>query len=292
MKLSLVLLISSVFCQVVLGKDPEEGIKRLTSEAKGNPTRENLMRLADEIKGNYYYEALLPPRVLAATNEARNELCKIPGHAQYFADEIERERKTVENLPPRVGERNSYDFHRDLYLRETLAHLPSPETVKILGHYLSDERDTPPPPRPDQDWSDYPANCLLASVALGYLGLRDAPVAKDIDWRNTDALAKNRAWWQEVKTGKKTFSFQGQKVEYRFKPDGTWDTIPIANPPDDVTKSSSSAQKRPEPRTNPAPPDSSQTTILRQWPWLAAIVAGACTCLVLLGLRAKRRNGQ
>lgn len=37
-----------------------------------------------------------------------------------------------------------------------------------------------------------------------------------------------------MKGGEIPFSFKGQAVEFRFKSDGTWDTIPIANPPDDT----------------------------------------------------------
>ena len=40
-------------------------------------------------------------------------------------------------------------------------------------------------------------------------------------------IADTRAWWEEIKSGKRAFSYKGQKVEYRFKPDGTWETIAL-----------------------------------------------------------------
>jgi hypothetical protein len=51
-----------------------------------------------------------------------------------------------------------------------------------------------------------------------------------------DLLAATRTWWEQIRSGQRTFSFKGQGVEYRFKPDGTWDTIRIANPADDDPK--------------------------------------------------------
>ena len=75
----------------------------------------------------------------------------------------------------------------------------------------------------------------LATFALSKIGLRQP--ALDHAQINSTAHGseptqhwkKTRAWYQEVKAGKRTFSFVGQKVEYRFKPDGTWDTIALAN---------------------------------------------------------------
>ena len=177
-------------------------------------------------------------------------LLALPGHAQYFADLIEAERAA---LKPWEG--NTYDLHRCQYLRDTLGHLPSPETVKVLGHYLDDDRDIPPPPGPDQDYGDMPANSIVALEALLCLGMRDAPAppGRYLDSNKTPTvLAAVRAWFAPIKSGEKTFSFQGQAVEYRFKPDGTWVSTPIANPPDDAPK--------PPPPRPPAPPPAPAAT--------------------------------
>ena len=73
--------------------------------------------------------------------------------------------------------------------------------------------------------------------AIREIGLRNPPEPLDgLALYPDDLLAATRAWWEEVKSGKLTFSFKGQAVEYRFRPDGTWETIPIANPPDDGPK--------------------------------------------------------
>lgn len=171
----------------------------------------------------------------------QSTLLNIPGHARYFAEEIKREQKEVANYPTITGPRCNYDRNRAKYFN-TLALLPSPETIAVLGEFLADDIDTPQPlMSPDSDWGENPrANSYAASVTISAIGLRDAPADKKSYGANPEThLAKSRAWWDEVKSGKRTFSFQGQNVEYRFKPDGSWDTILIANPRDDGPKSTS-----------------------------------------------------
>ena len=171
------------------------------------------------------------------------ELLSCPRHAQYFADEIERLRLEGKYLATA----------RHQYIVGVMANLPSPETLWVLGRYLNDERDTPPPPLPYQDWTALPANCFLAVDALGKIGLRNAPPTKLYIFQDREVLDENREWWREIESGRKTFSFRGQSVEYRFKPDGTWDTTPIANPPDDGPQSATETTSvRPIKKTAPA----------------------------------------
>jgi len=89
--------------------------------------------------------------------------------------------------------------------------------------------------------------------ALGKIGLRNAPPTKLYIFQDREVLDENREWWREIESGRKTFSFRGQSVEYRFKPDGTWDTTPIANPPDDGPQSATETTSvRPIKKTAPA----------------------------------------
>jgi hypothetical protein len=203
---------------------------------------------------------------------ARDKLLFLPGHAQYFADLIEEERAKLKPGDFRVA----YDENRYRYLRETLGHVPSPETVKVLGHYLDDERDIPPPPKPNQDYGDMPANAIIAMESLLCLELRDAPYppGRYLDSNKTPTvLAAVREWFAPIKSGQRTFSFRGQAVEYRFNPDGTWVSNPIANPPDDAPKPpiTSSPEKSPA----VAAAQSHQPAL---WPWLGGVL------LVLLGI--------
>jgi hypothetical protein len=126
------------------------------------------------------------------------------------------------------------------------------------------------------------------------LGLRDAPYppGRWYWYLSTKELEVVRQWFAPIKSGEKPFSFKGQAVEYRFKPDGTWTTTPIARPPDDGPK--------PVPRTEPPPPAKPGPPSLAPtpppppphaglpWPWLTAaalLLIAALACIMVLRSR-------
>lgn len=200
-------------------------------------------------------------QVAKTYEDLQKALLAIPGHARWYAEEIERERKTVEDLPPQKGPRVSYDRNRLRHLT-TLSHLPSPETVEVLGHYLSDDRDEVLLP------SDDPAhqhmelgvagNSSGAAAALTYLGLKEAPVPPS-RYQNYGAsreeIALWKDWWSEVKSGRRAFSFVGGDTEYRFRDDGTVETTTLVTPTDDPAPPAElqkSRSDRPEPATTGA----------------------------------------
>jgi hypothetical protein len=109
--------------------------------------------------------------------------------------------------------------------------------------------------------------------------------------KKLEALASYRAWWEEVKSGQRTFSFKGQVVEYRFRPDGTWDTIPIANPPvdgpDENPPAATDSGKRDAPPTTVGFVKSDDHTL---WWWVAGAV-GMLVALAIALFRKSRRAG-
>lgn len=161
----------------------------------------------------------------------QSEFLSIPGHAQYFADEIKQEQAKVATYPANTGPRVSYDSNRQIAF-ETLAHIPSPETVKVLGEFLSDERDrhemTPEETAGQSCLSGgSTGNSTYATKALEKSALRGKPYRPGSVLENDVAKAAWRKWWEGIKAGRETFSFSGQIVEYRFKPDGTWETLSL-----------------------------------------------------------------
>jgi hypothetical protein len=229
-------------------------------------------------------------------------LLATPGHAQHFKGKIEESRSKG------TLSRDSY-----WYLNETLVHLPSPETIKVLGHYLNDERDKPPSPPLHPGTIPYPGTFMRAFEALSKIGLRDLPddyvlverekPAPGEVWsedqlleaelrqikanhlKKLELLNSYRKWWEEVKSGKRTFSFKGQAVEYRFKPDGTWDTLPIANPADDGPPPP--LQVTPDLKAEPPPLPKQSLLSGTFWPW---IIGGAIALFAAFGFwrRPKR----
>jgi len=183
------------------------------------------------------------PRVQRCYYQAQDAIISIPGHARYFTDQLEDMRADKETI---------YEYYqaRGWYFHNTFPHIPSPEMIQVLGHYLDDFRDSNSPNLPlekrtvmndasnSNERNRKTPNAWYASYVLSNIGLRNFPADTEMasplskgsleNWKNA------RAWYQEVKAGQRTFSFKGKSVEYRFNPDGTWDTIPIKNPPQDA----------------------------------------------------------
>jgi hypothetical protein len=142
-------------------KTPHELIPDL-GEALRKLARENIFQVRERIE---VYDLV------------QSTLLSVPGHARYFADEIRREQKEVTQYPTSTGPRVDYDFNRGLYFL-TLRHLPSPETIAVLGDFLADDKDQPGPRDPSKSY-DYdipPANCYYAAETLDKIGLRNPPV--------------------------------------------------------------------------------------------------------------------
>ncbi len=218
------------------------------------------------------------PRWSDVYGNARSSLLQIPGHAKYFADELER---------LRLGPSREYDRLRVRYFTGILRRLPSPETIQVLGHYLDDERDHVPgfddPVRyrevrlyPDS----YTENARLATYALSRIGLQNAPCHRITSYNDNrtdywqENLQKCRDWYAKVKSGKLAFSFIGQNVEYRFKPDGTWETteIDVVDPPpaEQPEQSAIPSVESPAPQDTLDAIESKATSSSPLWPWLAA----------------------
>lgn len=179
------------------------------------------------------------PRVQRCYYLAQDAIISIPGHARYFTDQFEEMRPT--------REKSEYYRYRVWCFYNTFPHIPSPEVIQVLGHYLDDFRDSDLPNLPPEqrtvlddskngyEFERKTPNAWYASYALSEIGLRDfPPMVSHHSKGSIDNWRKARAWYQEVKAGQRTFSFKGKSVEYRIKPDGTWDTIPIKNPPQDA----------------------------------------------------------
>ncbi|MEK7951944.1 hypothetical protein [Luteolibacter soli] len=230
--------------------------------------------------------------------EVQAALLAIPGHAKHFADKIEREREEAQAIPRTA--QIKYDSVRSFCLMGIFPHLPSPEAVQVLGHYLDDERDIPRhevDKSRERDYITEPENAWLAVGALSTIGLRDSPYpplrfvdsAKGIP-EQAVALPKFRAWYAEIKEGRRAFSFLGQKVEYRFMPDGSWETAPLAISDEEIRKE----QELPEliSRAVPSPTNGEVAPApsfpASWWPGLVSVV----TALAVVGAWFARKRSQ
>jgi len=87
--------------------------------------------------------------------------------------------------------------------------------------------------------------------------------------RKPEGVLLVKAEWEQVQAGTRSFSFEGQGVEYRFKKDGTWITTPLTNKAMPVDDKSSAAGL----------PEQSALKNRRPWYWLIGIVLITATGL-------------
>jgi len=231
------------------------------------------------VLGFPYKYPTLSSEVAEFRSEIQQRLLQMPEHADYFLNKIKKEQMSVEHLPKKpMGERIAYDDNREKYIEYILVHLPSAETIRVLGELLWDDKDAHEK-EPGDDWSPPVNNSLLAARALSKIGLRGDYPKPAQSWEGPN-IERWRAWYDEIKSGKRSFSFVGQNVEYRFNPDGSVSTTPInvEGQPTPAPPKSDSVKQAPVPNaSSPA-----------RGPWLvvALITAG----LIAAGVWYKRKK--
>jgi len=151
--------------------------------------------------------------------KARQLLLTNPGYASHFEKKIKSQKVLLEQASQdeRWQIQTAYvQIQSDGF--RALAQLPSLETVKVLGEFLSDEtgglRIDPmgKPPTTQEALAAPSKNCDKAAMALVKV-IATAPV-EDRGWRHPRDVKKWRAWYEKVKAGSLTFRLKGDPVEY------------------------------------------------------------------------------
>ncbi len=156
--------------------------------------------------------------------EALDLLKAIPGHAEYYRDKLDQAndvRKAA--IPSAQTNDNGATDHGVKLLKFMNARdeaflilkcLPSPETVRVLGRYLEDEWVSPLPfDKPH--WFEKPL-AAYAAGALSRLPLVNKPVKRTPPDRGDpeNDLKAWQHWYEQIKSGKRTFRFEGDPQEY------------------------------------------------------------------------------
>ncbi len=210
---------------------------------------------------------------------AQTKLLAIPGHAEYYNKKIREAYHNLKDLGL-TGSANRFDTEL-MYGLKTLEHLPSPETVQVLGEMLPEEWQVAHAPGS----IDPPPLGIAAVDTLAKLPFRNPPTPP-FPWHlASENLPAWREWYASVKSGTRSFSFIGQKVEYRFKPDGTWENLAMTNPPNDAPR--------------PAGPKDLSSFVhgpskspKAVWPWLVALVTMVVGIAAALRWKGKQKRDE
>jgi len=187
---------------------------------------------------------------------AKKTLLSIPGHAEYFGNRINEEREKLDrrraegkelSVPGAGAGDLSSAQERGLRI---LTYLPSVETVRVLGEFLSDERGAGNELSRSGDLTgEFPTH-KMAMAALSKLPIANSPTGPITNSEQiADGLKSWRQWYSEVKEGRRTFRFIGDPVDYDLRGPSKRGAI---GPQGDRT------EKRPEPATAGTSPSVSQ----------------------------------
>lgn len=180
-------------------------------EMETRSTQEKFERLGVAVRARSSKGGELPTEnQLAVGNRAADMLMTTPGHAEYYG------RKIRMIMDEEVAKTAAADPRQRTWTFETLEQLPSPETVNVLGELLSDERDPYKGINHGDTGTPIP-NFKQASIALTRLGIREAPVKNTLRGSSGFELSeveKWKVWYEEVKDGTRTFSFESDDAIY------------------------------------------------------------------------------
>ncbi len=212
------------------------------------------------------------PERIEIFDRVQAELLSIPGHAEYYDERIREAYADFKDpdSPRHTGSADRFS-NEMMYGFRALSYLPSPETVKVLGEMLAEDWQAPRSPGVIS-----PSSLAIAAVKpLAELSIVDSPTAALPDHLAKENLPLWRDWYSMVKSGKRSFSFKGQSEEYRFTPDGKWETIAVTHRDNEVRRKPGAARSNSEPLSLPA---KDKFLGKNKWPWIAA--AAVCAAVV------------
>jgi hypothetical protein len=142
---------------------------------------------------------------------AQTALLAIPGHAEFYRDKILQAQERVKTL----GVSSKHEYRSELmYGFQTLPHLSSPEGVRVLGELLSNDWVPPGNETAPQSGKFAPLS-ISSTVTLEKFPLLDKPFKDPITESNVaDANAAWLFWYEQIKSGNRTFRFEGDPTEY------------------------------------------------------------------------------
>lgn len=177
------------------------------------------------------------PERLEIFRRSQTALLAIPGHATYFGDRINKaqaERKAAavgaatesESGGANYGFKDGEFRNEETYGLGTLRYLPSPETINVLGEFLSDEWVSPRPVQDDWLW---PSLARHSVEMLAVMPIEKKPTARIEEPTNPGVFVPDikawLQWFEQIKAGKRTFKFEGDPTEYTLAGPATQETL-------------------------------------------------------------------
>lgn len=182
------------------------------AQALANPNQENIVVLGELLVGSATYLDNNDSLAVEVHKEIQSALLAIPDHAEYYQDQVLRAQERYRN---QGGNEAWFDYRGKIGAAfQIFPHLSSPEGVRALGELLSNDWVPPGNDTAPQSEKFAPLS-VSARVALQKFPLVDKPFKDPITKQNVaDANAAWLLWYEQIKSGNRTFRFEGDPTEY------------------------------------------------------------------------------
>jgi hypothetical protein len=184
--------------------------KALIESFREGKSEDSIKGLGRTVSGLGRHLDSISPEEKEIFDEAKQALISYPPAVDFFGEEI----KKLMDEQVGNGFTKSHPDQRYWYF-ETLDQLPSPETIKVLGELLFDERN-PWIGRSGGDSNLPAANATYSVEALNKIGLKSPPSVTS-DLNDEKDIKTWQLWFEQVRAGKRNFSFTGDDRAYTLE---------------------------------------------------------------------------
>jgi len=181
-----------------------------------NPATENIQKLGFGLRKTNLPSVYVVGDRIAANKRLQTALLQIPGHAEYYEHRIKAAQDkyfnaTEASVRGLAGAELANEITDGF---KTLGQLPSPETLGVLGEFLYDFKGTDEKGQrlPEFVRGTAPV-CTRAAQALNDLPLKSRPMPYQ-RFIYSENVKTWQLWYQQIKAGNRTFSFEGDPNEY------------------------------------------------------------------------------
>lgn len=158
------------------------------------------------------------PEAASVFMEAQRLMMNCDHPAETLAEWLEEQRalriKQTEEDSQGIRRHDKDSDYQPSFVFCTIAQIHTPESVEVLGRYLSDKRD-------EKDMKEFGGfsggHFRYAAQAFNDMGIKNAPTRKAGFSTADDYIQKWQQWYAEVEAGTRSFSFYGSDTVYWLK---------------------------------------------------------------------------
>ncbi len=288
------LIASLIFVEQIRGQSPERSAwlaerREMIVRARAVSDEQTILDLSRIVRGIGSDLPNASEEAKRLYKEAFDLLKGIPGHAEYYRDKI---LSAQERLQRHEGESPASQYlEEQMYGFQTLAHLHSPEGVRVIGEMLSNNWESP------GNKTAGPAERIpvLSEQATGILTkfpIKDKPFTDRLTMKTLgEAREAWRLWYEQIKSGNRTFRFEGDTTEYDL--DGPASKVKVQHIERDRKRDAertTGTRKSHDLHELPKKATSSSGGVLSRPGIVAALVASGLLLIAALGIYMKKRR--